>query len=283
MAQFLTTAWAAGCSYAGHILATAAVILIAELLWPRSRSGMASRLRSILFWLTYIAITAPSLVLFNRLWATLGIKPLFHLDLAFLGKSESVLLQAAGGILGWWLFNQIGEFFYYWFHRAQHASPLLWRFHAVHHSLEEMTAFNSNHHFSEEILRIPFIVIPMSLLVDVTQAPAPWIWLLLMGAQGVYEHSETKLNWGFFRCIIPDNRYHRIHHSAERQHFDKNFGSATALWDLVFGTFVYPKKGEWPKVGLAEIGEPETLRDFLGRPFKPQPAPVPELAPILET
>lgn len=269
MIHVLTSIWAAACGYAGHVFGAASVILIAELLWPRSRYRLITRLRAVLFWLTYIAITVPALALFNRLWASLGVRPLFHLDLTFLGRAEHPLLQAGGSILAWWLFNQIGEFFYYWFHRAQHASKLLWRFHAIHHSLEEMSAFNSNHHFSEEILRIPFITIPMSLLVDVQHMPVPWIWLLLVGAQGIYEHSETRVNFGLLRCLIPDNRYHRIHHSVERHHYDLNFGSGSALWDLVFGTFYYPKKGEWPKVGLDNVGEPASLHDFLVRPFRP--------------
>ena len=33
----------------------------------------------------------------------------------------------------------VGNFFYYWMHRAQHAVPLLWRFHRVHHSIAELS------------------------------------------------------------------------------------------------------------------------------------------------
>src|SRR4051794_40381643 len=32
----------------------------------------------------------------------------------------------------------LGDVTVYWFHRACHASSLLWRFHAVHHSSEEL-------------------------------------------------------------------------------------------------------------------------------------------------
>ncbi len=273
MVEFITSAWAGGCSYAGHIFAGAGIILIAELLWPRSGCRLITRLRGGLFWLAYIAITVPSLLLFNRLWASLGITPLFHLSLSFLGGSGDPVLKVLGGIAAWWLAAQIGEFFYYWFHRAQHASRFLWRFHAVHHALEEMSAFNSNHHFTEELFRIPFITIPLSLLVAVQPGEIPWVWLLLVGAQGVYEHSETRLNFGVLRYLIPDNRYHRIHHSRDPRHFDKNFGSASALWDMVFGTLHAPRTGEWPQVGLAGIGEPASVPDFLGRPFRARPTP----------
>jgi sterol desaturase/sphingolipid hydroxylase (fatty acid hydroxylase superfamily) len=29
---------------------------------------------------------------------------------------------------------------------------------------------------------------------------------------------------------------HRIHHSRDREHWDKNFGHITPLWDRLFGT-----------------------------------------------
>jgi sterol desaturase/sphingolipid hydroxylase (fatty acid hydroxylase superfamily) len=272
MSLFLTTVWNTICSNAAHIFGAAVIIMIAERLLPRSRYGLASRLRGAVFWIVYIAITVPSVALFNRLWTSLGIKPLISLDLSFLSGADHPILQIAGGIAAWWLACQTGEFFYYWFHRAQHKSPFLWRFHAVHHALQEMSAFNSNHHFTEEIFRIPFIVIPMSLLLDLHQGPVPLVWLLLVGAQGIYEHSETKISLGKLRYFIPDNHYHRIHHSRERHHWDKNFGSGSALWDLVFGTIHHPRKEEWPEVGLDEIGEPASLRDYLFRPFRPQRA-----------
>lgn len=86
--------------------------------------------------------------------------------------------------------------------------------------------------------------------------------------QGYFEHSSTRLNLGWVRYLFPDNRFHRIHHSVERQHFNKNFGSGSAIWDMLFGTAYYPRAGEWPDVGLSNMGEPRTLREFLLRPFR---------------
>jgi sterol desaturase/sphingolipid hydroxylase (fatty acid hydroxylase superfamily) len=248
----------------------ASVLLVAELIFPQSSYSVASRLRGITFRLIYIVITGTGLVLFGRLWASIGIMPLFHLNLNFLSGSDSVL-AAFGGILASLMLLQISEFFYYWFHRAQHANNFLWRFHAVHHSIEELNAFNTNHHFTEELFRIPFVTIPISLLFSFEQGYVPWIWALVLGWQGIYEHSATKLNFGWFRYVIPDNRFHRIHHSKEQQHFDKNYGSGSALWDILFGTVHYPGR-EWPDVGLDQIKEPQSVSDFLFRPFQKQVA-----------
>jgi sterol desaturase/sphingolipid hydroxylase (fatty acid hydroxylase superfamily) len=161
----------------------------------------------------------------------------------------------------------IGEFFYYWFHRLQHTIPFMWRFHEVHHSLREMSSWNSNHHFTEEIFRIPFVVIPMSLLFHFETGTIPVAIGIIMGLQGQYEHSHAKLNLGFLRYVIGDNRFHRIHHSIEKHHYNKNFGSFSTVWDTVFRTAHFPKKDEWPDTGVDGVEEPKTLRQFLFMPF----------------
>lgn len=253
---------------AGQFFLGASVILIAEQLLPQSRYSIVSRFRGAVFWLVYAFIGGLGLTLFSRLWSALGITPLFHIDLKFLSGTGEGILPVLGGILASWIVLQTGEFFYYWFHRLQHTSKFFWRFHAEHHSLEEMSAFNSNHHFTEEIFRLPFVAIPISLLFSFEQGYVPWLWALLLGWQGIYEHSATKLHLGWFRYFVPDNRFHRIHHSVEKHHFNKNFGSGSAIWDIVFGTVHYPKKDEWPDVGLGYMKEPATIREFLFRPFR---------------
>lgn len=248
------------------VFVAAAATMVLELVLPKSRYSLISRVRAVLFWVNYIAINALALTLFYRLWSLLGVKPLIAIDLRFLSSSEYSPLRLLGGFVAALLALQVFEFFYYWFHRLQHTSKFLWAFHAEHHSLEEMSAFNSYHHFTEEVFRIPFIVIPMSLLVQFEQGYVPWIWAALFGWQSIYEHSATKLHFGWFRYIIPDNRFHRIHHSRDPKHWNKNFGSGSAIWDLIFGT-VYHPKNEWPDVGLNDIREPKTMREYLFRPF----------------
>jgi sterol desaturase/sphingolipid hydroxylase (fatty acid hydroxylase superfamily) len=166
----------------------------------------------------------------------------------------------AGGI--------IAEFFYYWFHRAQHTFPAMWRFHEVHHSLREMNGVNNYHHFTEEIFRIPFMTLPMSLLVGVDQGYVPAIILTVLGLQGQFEHSCTRFHLGWFRYVIADNRFHRIHHTINQEDWGHNFGSLVPFWDMVFRTARFPRKGEWPDVGVPGVDEPATLNDFLWMPFR---------------
>jgi sterol desaturase/sphingolipid hydroxylase (fatty acid hydroxylase superfamily) len=267
MNAYLTQALAGMQAYGWHIFSASMIFFAVELVWGRNRYTLASRLRGALFWSAYIVVTVLFFTWFNKLWASLGITPLFKLDLSGFAASDHLGLKLIGWLVVPVLAGVIGEFFYYWFHRAQHAIPFMWAFHSEHHALREMSAWNSNHHFTEEIFRIPFITVPMTLLLHVDSGAVPVMVGLLLGLQGQYEHSHCKLHLGPLRRVIADNRYHRIHHSLERRHFHTNFGSFTSVWDQVFGTAYFPARDEWPDTGLEAHDEPRKLREFLFRPF----------------
>ena len=67
-----------------------------------------------------------------------------------------------------------------------------------------------------------------------------------------YIHSPIDVHFGPLRKVLVDNRFHRIHHSLEPRHFDKNFGVCFTIWDRWFGTAYDPAPNEWPQVGLAD-------------------------------
>jgi sterol desaturase/sphingolipid hydroxylase (fatty acid hydroxylase superfamily) len=243
-------------------------ILLLELIFPKSRNSAASRIRGTVFLCCYFAANALIFPVIYREMGALGIKPLFTIDLSFLSASAYSPLRFVGGIVTTLLILQPFEFFYYWFHRLQHTSRFLWAFHAEHHSLEEMSALNCYHHISEDLFRFPFITIPTSLLFHFQQGYVPWIIVTVLGLQSIYEHSSTTLNIGWLRYVYPDNRYHRIHHSREPEHFNKNFGSASAVWDFMFGTLYRPKPGEWPQTGVEGSPEAHNVSTYFSRPFR---------------
>jgi sterol desaturase/sphingolipid hydroxylase (fatty acid hydroxylase superfamily) len=257
--------------YACNVLIAGTFGLALEVIRPASHHSAASRIRGALFWLVYIVITASCLAAFNQFWNRLGLQPLVTLQLGWLSAAKDIPVKAFGGLLALIGALTLGEFFYYWFHRLQHAVPFLWRFHAVHHSLREMNAWNSNHHFTEEIFRIPFMVIPTAILFRADPGYVPELIYIVIRLQGQFEHAATRFHLGPLRYVVADNRFHRIHHSIEQQHRDKNFGSFTPFWDMLFGTARFPRKNEWPETGLQDVEEPKTLADFLWRPFKVAP------------
>lgn len=254
--------------YGWRITYASTILFAFELVFAHNRYSIKSRLRGAFFWLIYIAITVAALTVFNALWSRLGVTPLFNVSLAGLSQSTSKAVQVIGWIVGPLAATLLGDFFYYWFHRAQHNWNFLWAFHSEHHAIREMTAWNSAHHVTEEILRVPFILIPMSLLVHLDPGFAPPIIWLLLGFHGQYVHSNARIHFGPVRYVIADNRFHRIHHSLEQKHYNKNFGSFSSVWDSLFGTAHFPKRDEWPDTGIDEHDEAKTVGQYLFRPFR---------------
>ncbi len=266
--EYLTLAGKGMLDYGWRILYVSMILFALELVFGWNKYSMKSRLRGALLWAVYIVITVAFLTGFNALWNKLGVQPLVVISLGEYFASENKVLTVLGWLVTPILAVLVSDFFYYWFHRAQHTWSFLWAFHAEHHAIREMSAWNSNHHWTEEIFRIPFVIIPMSVLIRVDPGFVPLLAWLLIGAQGQYIHSHTRLSLGPLRYIVADNRFHRIHHSVELPHWNRNFGSFSSVWDTVFRTAYFPKKHEWPDTGLDEHDEAQSVREYLFRPFQ---------------
>ncbi len=244
------------------------VYLLPELLLPRTRNSLHSYVRAAVFTVTAIAINTVVLKIMEGTMDALQVGPMALLDLRPLTESSSIPVRVAGWLVAALGIAMIGNFFYYWLHRAQHAVPLLWRFHSVHHSITELSATASYHHVAEDLFQFAAVTMPMSVLLGVEQGPVPWLVLVIAGTHTYFIHSSARFDIGPLRYVVCDNRFHRIHHSVEERHFDRNFGTTTPLWDWLFGTAYLPRRNEWPAVGLCDVAEPRTIRDYLLMPFR---------------
>lgn len=251
MREFFTIAFSFIGQYAWRLTYSFGLLTVLECLFPTNRGGLKERARAVVFWAVYLALTTVGMSLFLEIFAWSGWQPPLTLD--FIGAPVIGLV--------------IADFFYYWFHRLQHRNAWLWRFHAVHHSFRNMSAINSPHHFTEEMFRIPLAILPVILLFRISGATPAW-FMTILGIHGYYIHSSTRLNFGPLRWVLADNRMHRVHHSLDPAHFDKNFASVTPLWDVLFKTAVAHPKGELLATGLPDAPQPTTVQDFLVRPFK---------------
>jgi len=237
----------------------AVFFIVLETLAPRRgvKVSTASRIRALVFWSVYNVGILLLADLMWPLWSSLAVKPLLP-SLTVPGVPHAV-----GVVIGCVAAAYVGDFVYYWCHRLQHR--YFWRFHAVHHAVREMSGITAYHHVSEEVFKFVLYMVPLTLL---TRDPfAIPVFGLLLGLQGNYLHSCTWLNLGPLGRYLVDNRFHRIHHSIEERHFDKNFGVFTTLWDSLFGTAHFPAPGEWPETGVADFPEPAGVRAFLVAPF----------------
>jgi sterol desaturase/sphingolipid hydroxylase (fatty acid hydroxylase superfamily) len=127
---------------------------------------------------------------------------------------------------------------YFW-HRANHAVPLLWRFHQTHHRDTELDVTTAlRFHVGEitisAVLRL--LVIPL-LGLELWQVILYETVLLPVIA---FHHSNIALPgaWDrWLRALIVSPNMHRVHHSDWQPETDSNFASVFSWWDRIGGTY----------------------------------------------
>lgn len=232
------------------------IMIAVERVIPIGKFSLRSRLPGVVFTLVNTVAATVTIWALQAIWRRIGFQPLAELQVdRWLGWAGPLTI-----VLAPLLVLLSTDFFGYWFHRIQHT--LLWPVHAVHHSVEDLHAASSYTHVSDAALKFVFMTIPMSVLPFVTATNMAIVGVLLTLSQ-FYIHSPVQLHLGPLRYLVTDNRYHRIHHSTDPQHFNRNFGTTFTIWDQLFRTAYFPKPGEWPETGLPEMPEPRTLRDYL--------------------
>ncbi|MEI9414464.1 sterol desaturase family protein [Mesorhizobium sp. Cs1321R2N1] len=237
-----------------------------ELMFPAYRYSFASYLRGVRNWIIRLGCGAVIWHLYAVSLDWLGIKPLVTINFGTMLHFDNAIVDSGLAVFSGVLVAIAGDFFYYWMHRAQHAVPFLWRMHATHHSIRELTAWNCHHHVSEPLVYAGFVALPLTLF-HFESGVVPVVAVTLITFQAHLSHSSTRINLGPLRYIIGDNKFHRIHHSLEPHHRRRNYGFFTTIWDTVFLTAYWPKKNEWPEVGLRDQPEPLTARDYILFPF----------------
>jgi sterol desaturase/sphingolipid hydroxylase (fatty acid hydroxylase superfamily) len=248
-----------------------ALLVPVELLWPLgAQVSWVARLRGVTLSTLYFLSTAIFAVAIGSGLRAAGLAPIFNVAFTPAPGVQHALYIAGSTALSVMVF----DFFYYWLHRAQHR--WWWRFHAVHHAIEDLSAVNTYWHWTEELFRAPLLTIPVLLLTPAGMEVLPWA-AGVVTLQSYFVHSQTRVHLGPLWRVVMDNRFHRVHHSIDPVHHDRNFGVLTPVWDWMFGTLYVPAKGEWPATGLADAPEVDGLVDYLWRPFRGRPAPAPVL------
>lgn len=251
----------------GFVLGAALCTLL-EFIYPAEEQSSFSRVRGFFFTSLSLAVAVFLTQVTQETMARLDLQPLFRLDLSQTIHSPDLWVRIAGYTLVPLLSVFLYDVGYYVFHRLQHSVPLLWRYHAVHHSIEELNTFNAYHHVSEYLFRIPLLMVPLNLLIWVN-GPQVLITGLILSAVGNLSHSNTKLSFGPFRYIFTEPRYHRVHHSVEPRHWNRNFAFYFPILDMLFRTAHFPTRGECPATGLDYVREPRSLKAFLHPPRPP--------------
>jgi sterol desaturase/sphingolipid hydroxylase (fatty acid hydroxylase superfamily) len=197
--------------------------------------------------------------------------PWFVIDLNNLTNGNSELVRIA--LLAPLTFAPllIYDFFYYWFHRLQHANSWLWEQHKLHHSdqaLNVTTSYRIN--WLEDLFKSLLVSIPVAIVLRL-QPFEVGIVVSLTGVishiWGQFLHSNIRLSFSFLSTLLTGPQFHRIHHSIETHHQNKNFTTYFPFWDALFGTYYRPSREEYPRTGVVgELSNPN-MREILVGPL----------------
>src|ERR1700730_15523586 len=158
------------------------------------------------------------------------------------------------------------DLFEYIFHRAQHAVPALWAMHSLHHSDPSVNVSTTSRHFwLEQAIKSVTIYLWASIIFA-----APPIIILIYTAVAYYNFfTHMNLRVGFGRFVLlnsPQN--HRIHHSSQLLHRDKNFAALFPIFDVMGGTHYMPAADEYPATGLDDGDCPVNVTGAIAWPAR---------------
>jgi sterol desaturase/sphingolipid hydroxylase (fatty acid hydroxylase superfamily) len=129
------------------------------------------------------------------------------------------------------------EFFYYWLHRASHRVRWFWCNHAVHHSPNQLNLAASVRigAFGRLSGNVIF-VLPLVWLGFDLRTVAAALTLNLLYQFWLHATWIPKLGW--LEGILNTPSAHRVHHAANLEYLDANYGGVLMIFDRLFGTYI---------------------------------------------
>jgi len=165
----------------------------------------------------------------------------------------------------------LDAFDYFW-HRANHRVPFLWRFHKAHHADTEMDVTTALRFHPGELVLSSLVKASWVLV----WGPTPIAWFIFEGLISLcaqFHHSNIDLPDRVERVLskfIVTPRFHTSHHVVERAYGDANFSTIFSFWDPLFRSYnQVPAR----RLGDDAIGLPEarslslSFRAWFTEPF----------------
>jgi sterol desaturase/sphingolipid hydroxylase (fatty acid hydroxylase superfamily) len=143
------------------------------------------------------------------------------------------------------------EFCYYWFHRASHQLRFWWANHAVHHSTNELNlsaAFRFG--WTGRLVGTTIFFVPLMWLGFAPRAV--FVTLNLSLLYQFYIHATWIPKLGPLEWVLNTPSHHRVHHAANPEYRDRNFGGVLIVFDRLFGTFAAERDDIPCRYGLVE-------------------------------
>ncbi|MEQ9619191.1 MAG: sterol desaturase family protein [Deltaproteobacteria bacterium] len=194
------------------------------------------------------------LLLISGIMETMGDKPAQSIWPSGLPTALQVLIALV-----------VSEFGLYWAHRLAHTWNFLWRFHSVHHSVEKLWFFNTGRfHFVDTFCSLLFSI-PLLFILGV---PGDiFIYFSSITAFiGLLTHCNVHLHGGLLNYVFNTPNLHRWHHSRKIEEGNNNYGENLMIFDMLFGTYYYPRDRHVGTIGIKEY-MPRAFLNQLVAPF----------------
>lgn len=143
------------------------------------------------------------------------------------------------------------EFCYYWFHRASHRIRWFWCNHAVHHTPNELNlsaALRSG--MFARLIGVPVFFAPLVWLGFSPQVVMATLALNLLYQFWIHATWIPKLGW--LEYVLNTPSAHRVHHAANLDYLDANYGGVLCVFDRLFGTYVEEREEVPCRYGLVK-------------------------------
>ncbi len=143
------------------------------------------------------------------------------------------------------------EFCYYWFHRASHRVRWFWATHAIHHSSNQLN-LSAAYRFGWTG-RLSGSGIFYAPLVWLGFPPAAVFGVLSLNL--LYQfwlHAEWVPKLGWLEYVFNTPSHHRVHHAANPEYLDANYGGVLIVFDRLFGTLIVERDDLPCRYGLVK-------------------------------
>ncbi len=129
------------------------------------------------------------------------------------------------------------EFCYYWLHRGSHRIRWFWADHAVHHSPNELNfAAAYRLGWMSKLSGTGIFYLPLIWLGFPPDAVIATLSINLLYQFWLHTDWIPKLGW--LEYVLNTPSHHRVHHAANLDYLDANYGGVLIVFDRLFGTFV---------------------------------------------
>ena len=163
-------------------------------------------------------------------FATAGL--LERADRALFNKRLSAIGSRRGSLISAMV---LWDLLYYWDHRIMHEVRVFWANHVTHHSSER---YNLSTALRQPWsgLTLAWVFAPMPLLGFPAKVTMRAGQLNLLYQYWIHTEVIDRLPKPI-EAVFNTPSHHRVHHGANQQYLDKNYGGILIIWDKLFGTF----------------------------------------------